>query len=216
MLKTQLILAGHGGQGVLELANYLSYFELLKGRHIAYTPSYGPESRGGKVKCYVVASEEEIDSPIVEEPDLLIVMNIPSMDYVSLLRMGGTLIMNSSLILDEPSRKDIKVVKIPATEMADELKNLQFVAMQDTRIAANSVMFGAYLALTEKRLDNELVNSVFAHFLTDRKSVFIPLNLAAVKRGFDYAQSVLRPKIKNEEQYKEDKVIEDLIESSYI
>jgi 2-oxoglutarate ferredoxin oxidoreductase subunit gamma len=215
-MKTQLILAGHGGQGVLELANYVSYFELLRGRHVAYTPSYGPESRGGKVKCYVVISDDEIDSPIVEEPDCLIVMNIPSMDFVSLLRKGGTLIMNSSLIAEEPARKDIKAIKIPATEMADDLKNLQLAPSQDTRIAANSIMFGAYLALMEKQTDKQLIDSVFSHFLTDRKVVYIPLNVAAVSRGFEYTSRLLHPEIKNIDQGKEDKAIEDLIESSYI
>jgi 2-oxoglutarate ferredoxin oxidoreductase subunit gamma len=215
-LKTQLIIAGHGGQGVLELANYLSYYELLKGRHIAYTPSYGPESRGGKVKCYVVSSEDEIDSPIVEEPDTLIVMNIPSMDFVSLLKSGGTLIMNSSLVTEDPARRDIKVMKIPATEMADDLKNLELGPVQDTRIAGNSIMFGAYLALTEKQIDKHLIDAVFSHFLTDRKVVYILLNVAAVNRGFEYASKLLHPVVRDAAQDREDKVIEDLIESSYI
>jgi 2-oxoglutarate ferredoxin oxidoreductase subunit gamma len=216
MPKVQLILAGHGGQGVLELANYLSYYELLKGRHIAYTPSYGPESRGGKVKCYVVASEEEIDSPIVEKPDYLIVMNIPSMDFVPLLRDGGMLIMNSSLITEEPSRKDIRIAKIPATGMADELKNLQLGPFQDTRIVANSIMFGAYLALTEKQLDRDLINTVFSHFLTERKAMYVPLNVAAVRQGFDFASGLSHPSLRNLAQDKTDKEIEDLIEVSYI
>jgi 2-oxoglutarate ferredoxin oxidoreductase subunit gamma len=190
-MKTQIIFAGHGGQGVLELANNVSYYELLKGRHVAYTPSYGPESRGGKVKCYVVISDEEIDSPIVEEPDYLFVMNIPSMDYVNLLRKGGTLFMNSSLISDEPSRSDIRVIKIPATEIAESLRGLDSTKdILDTKIAANSVMFGAYLGIMEEYLNKELVNSVFNHFLTERKTVFIPLNMHAVQRGFEFSEKV--------------------------
>ncbi len=190
-MKIQMILAGHGGQGVLELANYLSYYELLKGRHVAYTPSYGPESRGGKVKCYVVTSDEKIDSPIVEEPDFLIVMNVPSMDYLPLLKKGGTLLMNGSLILDGPQRGDIRAFKIPATAIADNLKNMAAVGMQDTRIVANSVMFGAYLAISDEGLDLELMSEVFRHFLTDRKAAYIPLNIAAVQQGYDFAKNAL-------------------------
>ncbi len=190
-MKTQIIFAGHGGQGVLELANNVSYYELLKGKHVAYTPSYGPESRGGKVKCYVVVSEEEIDSPIVEEPDYLFVMNIPSMDFVNLLKKGGTLFMNSSLIADEPSRTDIRTIKIPATEIADSLKGLDSAnVFQDTKIVANSVMFGAYLGMMEEYLNEYLVESVFKHFLFDRKAVYIPLNMNAVKKGYEFLQSV--------------------------
>jgi 2-oxoglutarate ferredoxin oxidoreductase subunit gamma len=190
-MKSQLIFAGAGGQGVLELANNVSYYELLKGRHVAYTPSCGPESRGGKVKCYVVISDEPIDCPIVEEPDYLVVMNIPSMDFVSLLKKGGTLFMNSSLIPDEPSRSDVRVIKIPATEIADSLRALDSTKMiADTKIAANSVMFGAYLGITEQSLETEMVRSVFGHFLTDRKAVYIPLNMNAVQRGYEFLQNI--------------------------
>jgi 2-oxoglutarate ferredoxin oxidoreductase subunit gamma len=189
-VKVGVIAAGHGGQGVLELANNLAYFHLLKGNHVAYTPSYGPESRGGKVKCYIVASDMEIDSPIVEEPDFLIVMNIPSMDYVPMLKSGGTLIVNSSLVSSPPVRSDIRVAKVPATEIASGLKEYGPEGGKDTSIAANSVMLGAYLALTGQHLDEELgvVSDAFSHFLTDQKAVYIRLNVEAVKAGYSYAR----------------------------
>jgi 2-oxoglutarate ferredoxin oxidoreductase subunit gamma len=188
-MKTQTIIAGHGGQGILDLANFISYYQLLRGRHVAYTPSYGPESRGGKVKCYVVVSDEEVDSPIAEEPDCLIIMNTPSMDFVPMLRKGGTLLMNTSLISEEPGRNDIVIVKVPATDIAAGLSELNLEGVKDTTIAANSVMFGVYLALTEPDFDKEVsdVNEVLAHFLTDKKSVYIPLNLNAVQRGHAFA-----------------------------
>jgi len=189
-MKTQIIFAGHGGQGVLELANNVCYFELLKGRHVAYTPSYGPESRGGKVKCYVVISDQEIDSPIVEQPDYLVVMNAPSMDYTGLLRKGGTLFMNSSLIALAPSRDDIQTIKIPATEIAAALKDSSTPEIQDTQIAANSVMLGAYLGVTENYLDDQVLKSVFGHFLVDRKAVYIPLNMSAALKGYQFIQKI--------------------------
>ena len=196
-MKTEIIISGHGGQGVLELANNISYFQLLKGRHVAYTPSYGPESRGGKVKCYVVVSDDEILSPLVEEPDCLIVMNTPSMDYVPLLRQGGILLMNSSLIPEDPARKDVHTFKIPATELADALKSdVTFSHVSDTRISANAVMFGAYLVVAgESSLEECLstVKEVFSHFLVDRKAQYIPLNLRAVRDGFVCAEAVLSP-----------------------
>jgi len=187
-MKIEVIAAGHGGQGVLELANYISYFQILKGRHAAYTPSYGPETRGGKVKCYVVASDEFIDSPIVEEPDLLVVMNIPSMDFVPMLKAGGTLVVNSSLVSQTPNRSDIKVLRVPATELAAGLRAFGPPGGRDTSIAANAVMFGAYLALTGEALQNELgaVKEVFEHFFTDRKAVYVPLNIHAVQTGYEF------------------------------
>jgi 2-oxoglutarate ferredoxin oxidoreductase subunit gamma len=142
------------------------------------------------VKCYVVASDEEIDSPIVEEPDYLIIMNILSMDYVPMLKSGGTLMMNSSLIKEGPRRDDVVAVKVPATDIAAGLADLKLEGVRDPTIAANSVMFGVFLALTEgdERETMEKVDSVLAHFLTDRKRTYIPLNLHAVHRGFAYVK----------------------------
>lgn len=187
-MKSEIIVAGHGGQGVLELANYLSYYELLRGRHVAYTPSYGPESRGGKVKCYVVSSDETIDCPIVEEPSCLIIMNIPSMDFVSMLKPGGLLLMNSSLIPDRQIRSDIHVLKIPATEIADRLENPQ--KLPDTKIASNCAMLGAYFSATGEKLDREVLNEVFKHFLVDRKTIYIQLDLLAVEKGYDFVNEI--------------------------
>lgn len=189
-MKKQIIIAGHGGQGVLELANYLSFYEILKGRHVAYTPSYGPETRGGKVKCYVVTSDESIDSPIVEAPEYLLVMNAPSMDYVSLLKRNGMLLMNSSLIDLEPSRSDIRVIRVPATEIAFGLKDSGLKAgLQDTKIVANSVMLGAYLSVEGEEFDEELTNKIFSRFLTGRKSPYVKLNISAVGQGYKYFKS---------------------------
>jgi 2-oxoglutarate ferredoxin oxidoreductase subunit gamma len=188
-VKNEIIIAGHGGQGVLELANYLAYYELMKGRHVACTPSYGPETRGGKVKCYVIASDEAIDSPIVESPDYLLIMNAPSMDFVPLLKIAGTLLMNSSLIDLEPARSDIRTIKIPATEIAFGMKDLGLKAgVSDTKILANTVVLGGFLSLAHEELNKEVIANIFSHFLQGRKSLYIPLNVEAVHRGYEYVQ----------------------------
>lgn len=195
-MKKQIIIAGQGGQGVLELANYLSYYEMLKGRHVAYTPSYGPETRGGKVKCYVVTSDEIIDSPIVEAPEYLLVMNNPSMDYVSLLKKNGILLMNSSLIDLEPSKKDIRVAKIPATEIAFALRESGMKAgIQDTKIVANAVMLGGYLSVEGEGFDEGLTNKIFSRFLVGRKSPYVKLNMSAVRQGYDYVENMVEASV---------------------
>ncbi len=194
-MTSETIVAGHGGQGVLELANWLAYFHLLRGRHVAYTPSYGPETRGGKVKCYVVASEDPIDSPIVEAPDLLIAMNLPSMDYVPLLRPGGTLLVNSSLVRDGPGRTDVTVERVPAVELASGLGRYVPEGGRDPSIAANSVMLGAALGLAREgpARTRATVEEVFRHYLTDRKAAYLPLNLNAVDAGFAFVVRSLLP-----------------------
>jgi 2-oxoglutarate ferredoxin oxidoreductase subunit gamma len=193
-MKTEMIVAGHGGQGILELANWLAFFHLEHGRHVALTPSYGPETRGGKVRCYVIASDEPIDSPIVEAPDLLVVMNLPSMAYVPMLKPGGTLLVNSSMVTETDVQRDATVVTVPATDLAAALGPLGPEKGRDTSIAANSVMFGATLATARLDWEREraTVERVFRHFLTDRKAAFLPLNLAAAEAGF---RSVALPRV---------------------
>ncbi len=185
-MKRETIVAGHGGQGVLELANWLAYSQLVRGRHVAYTPSYGPETRGGKVRCYVVASDDPIASPIVETPDLLIVMNTPSMDFVPSLRPGGTLLVNRSLVGDVPAHPELHVVEVPATQLAADLGPSFPEAGPDTSIAANAVMLGAVLALEGGRWPDEapIVDRVLRHYLTDRKAALLPLDAAAAETGF--------------------------------
>ena len=190
MTRTQILLSGHGGQGVLLLGDCIAYSALLDGNHVVYTPSYGPETRGGKAKCYVVISEDEIDTPIPEEPDLMIIMNQPSMDFVPLLGKGGLLLYNSSLVDGEPQRNDIKKAPVPATEIADslgkELNNAVLGETKDTRFVANSVMFGAYLGTPAGRTAKKYLNEVLQHFLSAKKPGLLELNRLAVERGINH------------------------------
>ncbi len=196
MTLRSYLIVGHGGQGVLDLGNFLCYDAMLHGQRTAYTPSYGPETRGGKVRCYVVASDEEIDSPIVDEPDILVAMNNPSMDFEGVVRPKGLLLMNLSLIDRIPSRKDLEVVGLPATDIADKMKN-EGVELADTRVLQNAVMYGAILASLGVPFDEPAVRSILEHVYTGSKSRFIPANLTAVQNGYSFVEerrnSILPP-----------------------
>jgi 2-oxoglutarate ferredoxin oxidoreductase subunit gamma len=185
--KTQILLSGHGGQGVLLLGDCIAYSAVLDGRHVVYTPSYGPETRGGKARCYVVISDGEIDTPIPEEPDLMIILNQPSMDFVPMLGKGGLLLYNSSLVQGEPQRNDIKKIPVPATELADSLaKELSpeiLGDMKDTRLVANLVMFGAYLGTPAGQMAKKHLDETLRHFLAGKKVSLLELNRSAVERG---------------------------------
>jgi len=192
--KTEILLSGHGGQGVLLLGDCIAYSAMLDGKHVAYTPSYGPETRGGKAKCYVVISEEEIDTPIPEEPDLMIILNQPSMDFVSTLGKGGLLLYNSSLIREEAQRNDIRKIAIPATGIADSLgKVLNPGALGDvidTGFVANSVMFGAYLGTPAGQTARKHVNDTLEHLLAGKRSSILELNRMAVEKGLGHMSTV--------------------------
>ncbi len=188
MTRSYLIV-GHGGQGVLDLGNFIAYDAMVRGLHVAYTPSYGPETRGGKVRCYVVTSQEQIDSPIVDELDVLVAMNNPSMDFEAVVRPKGLLLMNSSLIDRPPTRSDLRVAKVPATSLADELKGEAGIELPDTRVLQNSVAYGALLWFEGSGLDMKVGQDVLEYVYSGGKSRFVPANLKAMEKGYEYASS---------------------------
>lgn len=190
MSKTKVLIAGHGGQGILLLGDCIAYAAMLEGKHVAYIPSYGPETRGGKAKCYVIVSDEGVDNPIAEEPDIELIMNQPSMDFLNDLRPGGLIIFNESLIDTGVDRDDIKKLGVPATEIADRLKqDLPSDQAQDTKMFANSVMFGAFLQVCAPSVNDDRVKEALKHFLAGKKETLMPLNYAAIMKGKEFART---------------------------
>ncbi|MGP8070452.1 MAG: 2-oxoacid:acceptor oxidoreductase family protein [Candidatus Bathyarchaeia archaeon] len=188
MTKTKLLIAGHGGQGVLLLSDYIAYTAMLEGKHVAYTPSYGPETRGGKAKCYVVISDEEVDNPIVEEPDVEIIMNQPSMEFLNYLRPNGLVLYNASLVDTGVDRDDVKSLGIPATEIADQLR-VEIQGIKDTKMFSNAVMFGAFIGLCAPEIDDGLIKESLKYFLSGKKEDLIGLNYLALKKGREYVKA---------------------------
>ena len=184
MSKMKVLIAGHGGQGVMMLGDYLAYAAMLQGKHVAYIPSYGPETRGGRAKCYVIVSNDSIDNPIAEEPDVEVIMNQPSMDFLNDLRRGGLVIYNQSLIGIGIDRDDVQKLSIPATEIAENLtEELRGEQKMDTKMFANAVMFGAFLELCATDVAADAIKETLKHFLAGKKESFIPLNYAAIEKG---------------------------------
>jgi 2-oxoglutarate ferredoxin oxidoreductase subunit gamma len=189
MSKMQVLIAGHGGQGVMMLGDYLAYAAMLQGKHVAYIPSYGPETRGGKAKCYVIVSDGSIDNPIAEEPDVEVIMNEPSMEFLNYLRPQGLVIYNRSLIGTSIDRDDVRKLSIPATEIAENLKKeLRGEEKTDTKMFANAVMFGAFLELCASNMTAGLIKETLKHFLAGKKESLIPLNYAAIEKGRDFVR----------------------------
>ena len=189
MTKTKILIAGHGGQGVLLLSDYIAYTAMLEGKHVAYTPSYGPETRGGKAKCYVVIADEEVDNPIAEEPDVEVIMNQPSMDFLNYLRPNGLILYNTTLVGGEIDREDVKQFGIPATEIAEKLKDDVPAGAQDTKMFANAVMFGAFIELCAPQVGDDRIKESLKYFLAGKKGELISLNHLALTRGREFVRA---------------------------
>ena len=121
MSATQYLFAGFGGQGILFSGKFLAYKGLMAGKNVSWLPSYGPEMRGGTASCGVILSDEPVGSPIVSKPDVLIAMNIPSLDrYEDSVAPGGVIIADSTLIGRKVRRTDVTAYYVPATQMASD------------------------------------------------------------------------------------------------
>ncbi len=179
-MHEEIIISGFGGQGALFAGQLLTYTGTDEGWHVTYMPSYGPEMRGGTAHCTVILSENEIGSPIVRQPSTCIVMNPPSMDkYEPLIRPGGLLVVNSTLIRGRSQRGDIQVVYVPANELAASVGNVKM---------ANVVLLGAMLGTREILPIDSVKRTMDLHIPQARKKIIEP-NKRAMQTGIDYARS---------------------------
>ena len=116
-MTEEIIIAGFGGQGVLSMGKILAYSGLVQGKEVSWIPSYGPEQRGGTANVTVILSDERISSPVLNTYDTAITLNQPSLDrFENLVKPGGTLIFDGNGLSKMPSRKDINIYQINATE----------------------------------------------------------------------------------------------------
>lgn len=135
----EIVIAGFGGQGILFAGEALVRAAMREGRQATWMPSYGPEQRGGTARCTVVISDGPIASPLVADPPAAIVMNRPSMDHFEpLVRPGGLLVVNRSLVDRPAARTDIRVTYVAADAIAAGIGAPR---------AANMVALGAYLGV---------------------------------------------------------------------
>ena len=177
-MMTKTAFAGSGGQGVLSMGYILAFAAMRDKMNVTYLPSYGAEVRGGTANCTVCVSEEEIASPVASSPDYVVVLNKPSMiKYQKLIKKGGIMLINSSLVEGTPERDDIKILQIPANKMALELGNER---------AVNMIMLGAYAAKTGVTTLESLIGGM-SEVLKSKKAGLIELNKAGIEKGAEYA-----------------------------
>lgn len=170
MSTYKMFFAGSGGQGVLLMGQIITYAAMLEGKEATFLPSYGPEMRGGTANCTVVVSDKPVACPLIYEADIAVVMNRPSMDkFEPMVKRGGYLFYNRSIIDRAPARSDITAVAIDLAEKTAELGNDK---------VANMVMLGEVVRDTGV-VKKETVLHVFEKVFSGRKAALIPLNTRA-------------------------------------
>ena len=177
MKTTQILIAGFGGQGILFSGKFLAYKGLMEDLQVSWLPSYGPEMRGGTANCSVILSDTPVGSPIVNTPDVLIAMNLPSLDkYESTVAPGGKIFVDSSLIERKVERTDVDVFYIPATAMAKEA---------GVSTLANMILMGHVLQ-NNSELTFEGTETTVQKLVPAKKQELVGLNMKALEMGRDY------------------------------
>lgn len=175
-MEYNMIFSGFGGQGVLLAGQLIAEAGMKNDKNVSWMPSYGPEMRGGVANCSVVVSDEPIGAPIISSPDILVAMNQPSVDaFISKVKPGGYLIYNSSLIKVKPIRDDIKIIALPANDIAQELGVAK---------VANMPIIGAILKIADFFSKDDIEQVMYKKFGESRK-LLIDMNLKAIDMGAD-------------------------------
>ena len=168
--------AGFGGQGIISMGQLWVYFAMQEGKNVTFFPFYGAEKRGGIARASVIISDEEIASPLVTTPDSVMVMNMDSLPLCEkILKKDGIMVINTTLVREDPKRTDLKVIKIEASKLAEDVGNIVF---------ANMVALGAMAKVTGALALND-IEGILKKFFPSDKQQFIPMNIKAIQAGFN-------------------------------
>ena len=176
-MNCNILFAGFGGQGILFAGQFVAYKGLLENKQVSWLPSYGPEMRGGTANCSVIVSDEPIGSPIVSNPDVLVAMNLPSLDrYENEVVSGGKIFVDSTLISRKVERTDVDVYYIPATEIANE---------KGISTLANMIITGKLLKEVDM-LGFDGIDAPLSKVVSTRHQNLLEVSKTALKLGYDY------------------------------
>jgi len=176
-IDKRILIAGFGGQGVLFAGKFLVYTGMIDDRQISWLPSYGPEMRGGTANCSVIISDTPIGSPIVTNPNVLVVMNGPSLDkFEDDCIPGATLIIDSTLVPRKVNREDVTAFYIPASQLAED-ENLKGLA--NMIIVGKTVRAAGICGL-------DVLEAAMKKTVPERKKAMFDANMKAVRLGYEY------------------------------
>ena len=177
MSTTQFLFSGFGGQGILFAGKFLAYKGLIDEKQVSWLPSYGPEMRGGTASCGVIIGDEPVGSPIVAKPDVLVAMNLPSLDrYEDAVVPGGIIFYDSTLIERSLHRTDVTACPIPATRLANE---------NGFPTLANMIIIGKILA-SRGEFGDDSVDGALKKVISAKHADMLEVNYRAMKMGAEF------------------------------
>ena len=177
MSTRQFLFSGFGGQGILFAGKFLAYKGLTDNKQVSWLPSYGPEMRGGTASCSVIISDDAVGSPIVSNPDVLVAMNLPSLDkFESTVAPGGIIFADSTLIERKVERDDVTVYYVPATQLAGE---------NGMPTLANMIIMGKILSVLGEYTD-EGITAALGKVISAKRADMLDVNRKALQIGAEF------------------------------
>ncbi len=174
----QVVLAGEGGQGLVVAGVLLGEAALLDGKNAAQTAAYGIASRGGLTRAEVVISDEEIEYPAVDEPDVVLALSYSAMEkYYGHVSEDCILIYDSSALKGDYKGK--RVFGLPLSAKVAELTKEKGI-----KAALNILSLGALSGRTGVVPLRLLEEAVKRRFKRGFES-----NQEALQEGFDLGRS---------------------------
>jgi 2-oxoglutarate ferredoxin oxidoreductase subunit gamma len=156
------------------MGKILAYSGVMQNQEVSWMPSYGPEMRGGTANVTVIISDERISSPVLNAFDTAIILNQQSMDkFEKSVKPGGLLIYDPNGITHHPTRRDISIYQIDATDDASS-RGLSKVF--------NMIVLGGYLKI-KPIIDPMNIHKGLEKSLPKRHHGMIPENEKAIERG---------------------------------
>ena len=179
MSAKNMLFSGFGGQGILFAGKFIAYKGLIEEKQVSWLPSYGPEMRGGTASCSVIVSDTPVGSPIVSNPDILVAMNLPSLDrFESKVTKGGMIFADSTLIERKVERDDITVVYCDSSALAESVGNPK---------GANVAILGAMMS-KDNIVDIDKMMEAIRIELGEKKVRFLEGNKKALIAGMEAAK----------------------------
>ena len=177
MATKEYLFSGFGGQGILFSGKFIANKGLMEDKNVSWLPSYGPEMRGGTASCSVIVSDGAVGSPIVSSPDVLIAMNLPSLDrYEKSVKAGGIIVLDSSLIERKVEREDVTAYYVPATKMASD---------NGIPTLANMIIAGKVLSVIGE-FNEESITATLKKIISAKRADMFDMNLKALKLGAEF------------------------------
>jgi indolepyruvate ferredoxin oxidoreductase beta subunit len=192
IMKTDIILSGVGGQGILSIAAVIGEAALKEGLYMKQSEVHGMSQRGGDVQSNLRLSDKPVASDLIPlgQADLIISLEpMESLRYLPYLREEGWLVTNIRPFVNIPNYP-------PMESIMDELSKLPNRVLLDVETlakeagsprTANIVMLGAstpFLGIEYEKIADG-IRSIFGR----KGEEIVALNLKALKTGYDVAQT---------------------------